>query len=69
MTDNDLENAIQNIGDYSFEVDDVNTLIMASVSDIESICWDIVLMTDYIIERAIELATDQVTLSIESQKL
>ena len=33
-----LENAIQNINDDSFDVDEVNTLIMASVSDIESIC-------------------------------
>ena len=33
-----LENAIQNINDESFGVDEVNILIMASVSDIESIC-------------------------------
>jgi len=61
MTDNDLENAIQNIDDDSFEVDDVNTLIMDSVSDIENICGDKGLEPDYIIERAIERATDQVS--------
>jgi hypothetical protein len=61
MTDNDLENAIQNIDDDSFEVDDVNTLIMASVSDIEDICEDKGLEPDYIIESAIEHATDQVS--------
>ena len=61
MTDNDLENAIQNLDDLSYEVDDVNTLIMASVSDIENICGDKGLEPDYIIERAIERATDQVS--------
>jgi hypothetical protein len=61
MPDNDLENAIQNIYDYSFGVDDVNTLIMASVSDIENICGDKGLEPDYIIERAIERATDEVS--------
>ena len=61
MTGNDLENAIQNIDDDSFEVDDVNTLIMASVSDIEDICEDKGLEPDYIIESAIECATDQVS--------
>ena len=61
MPDNDLENVIQNIDDDSFEVDDVNTLIMASVSDIENICEDKGLEPDYIIESAIERATDQVS--------
>ena len=61
MTDNDLENAIQNLDDLSYEVDDVNTLIMASVSDIENICGDKELEPDYIIERAIERATDEVS--------
>ena len=61
MTDNDLENAIQNIDDDSFGVDDVNTLVMASVSDIEDICEDKGLEPDYIIESAIERATDQVS--------
>ena len=61
MTDNDLENAIQNINDDSFGVDEVNTLIMASVSDIESICGNKGLEPDYIVEAAIEHATDEVS--------
>ena len=56
-----LENAIQNINDDSFGVDEVNTLIMASVSDIERICGNKGLEPDYIVESAIECATDQVS--------
>ena len=61
MTVNDLENAIQNISDDSFGVNEVNTLIMASVSDIESICSNKRLEPDYIVEAAIEHATDKVS--------
>ena len=53
-----LENAIQNINDDSFGVDEVNTLIMASVSDIERICGNKGLEPDYIVEAAIDHATD-----------
>ena len=56
-----LENAIQNINEDSFGVDEVNTLIMAAVPDIEDICWHKGLEPDYIIESAIECATDQVS--------
>ena len=55
-----LENAIQNINDGSFGVDEVNTLILASVSDIENICGNKGLEADYIVESAIEHASDAV---------
>ena len=56
-----LENAIQNINNDSFGVYEVNTLIMASVSDIESICSNKGLEPDYIVEAAIEHAADKVS--------
>ena len=55
-----LENAIQNINDGSIGVDEVNTLILASVSDIENICGNKGLEADYIVESAIEHASDAV---------
>ena len=56
-----LVNAIQNINDDSLGMDEVNTLIMASVTNIEDIFWHKGLEPDYIIESAIECATDQVS--------
>ena len=56
-----LENAIQNINDGSFGVDEVNTLILASVSDIENICCNKGIEPDYIVESAIEHASDAVS--------
>ena len=47
----ELENVIQNIIDDSFETDDVNTLLMASASDIENIIINKGEEPDYIFEK------------------
>jgi len=57
----ELENAVQNILDDSFEADDVNTLLMASVSNIEDTCLEKGEEPDYIIEKALECATENLS--------
>ena len=57
----ELENVIQNIIDDSFETDDVNTLLMASALDIENIIINKGEEPDYIIEKALEYATENIS--------
>ena len=57
----ELENVIKNIIDDSVETDDVNTLLMASASDIENIIINKGEEPDYIIEKALEYATENIS--------
>ena len=61
----ELENAVQNILDDPFEADDVNTLLMASVSDIEDTCLEKGEEPDYIIEKALGIQSMSIARSIK----